>query len=66
MAKRDKNIAIRSNFCKLAMSSPKQAANELRTLATGLENCRNTSDVINALCQIFAVSERTVFNDLIK
>ena len=66
MAKREKNIIIRAAFCKLAMSNQKQAANELRTLATGLENCRNTSDVINALCQIFAVSERTVFNDLIK
>jgi hypothetical protein len=66
MAKRDNNIAIRSKFCKIAISNPKIAANQLRDLATGLENCRNTSDTINALCQIFAVSERTIFNDLIK
>lgn len=64
--KRDKNILIRSKFCKLAISNPKEAANQLRNISVGLENCRNTSDVINALCQIFAVSERTIFNDLIK
>lgn len=63
---RDKNILIRSKFCKLAMTNQKEAANQLRNIATGLENCRNTSDTINALCQIFAVSERTIFNDLIK
>lgn len=66
MAKRDKNIEIRSKFCKTAIANPKKAADDLRQLATGLENCRNTSDVINALTQIFAVSERTVFNDLVK
>lgn len=64
--KRDKQIKIRSQFCKLAISNPKTAAVQLRDLATGLENCRNTSDTINALCQIFAVSERTIFNDLCK
>jgi hypothetical protein len=64
--KRDKNIKIRSQFCKLAFTNQKAAAIQLRDLATGLENCRNTSDTINALCQIFAVSERTIFNDLVK
>lgn len=64
--KRDKNIKIRSQFCKLAVQNNKVAASQLRDLATGLENCRNTSDIINALCQIFAVSERTIFNDLVK
>lgn len=56
----------RANFCKLAISKQKEAANQLRDMATGLENCRNTSDVIKALTEIFAVSERTVFNDLVK
>lgn len=65
MAKREKQITQRTNFCKLALRDQKKAANQLRDMATGLENCRNTSDVINALCQIFAVSERTVFRDLI-
>lgn len=63
---REKQIKIRSQFCKLALKNPRQAAQELRTLAVGLENCRTTSDIINALTQIFAVSERTIFNDLIK
>jgi len=66
MANRKKYINKRSNFCQLAMQDQKKAANELRSLATGLENCRNTSDVINALCEIFQVSERTIFRDLLK
>lgn len=56
----------RATFCQLAISKPKEAASQLRDMATGLENCRNTSDVIKALTEIFAVSERTVFNDLVK
>jgi hypothetical protein len=66
MAKRDKYIKQRSKFCQLALKDSKKAASQLRDLATGLENCRNTSDVVSALCEIFAVSERTVFNDLIR
>lgn len=63
---RDKYIKERSKFCKLAIEDKKKAAEQLRTMATGLENCRNTSDTINALCEIFKISERTVFNDLVK
>ena len=66
MAKREKYINKRSSFCQLAVKDQAEAAKQLRDLATGLENCRNTSDTINALCEIFAVSERTVFNDLIR
>lgn len=66
MKGRDKYIKKRAAFCKMAMADQKQAADELRVMAKGLENCRNTSDVINALTVIFAVSERTVFNDLVK
>ena len=66
MAKREKYIKKRSEFCQLALQDQTKAADELRDLATGLENCRNTSDVVKALCEIFAVSERTVFNDLIR
>jgi hypothetical protein len=62
--KRVKYIAKRSRFCKLALSDSKKAASELRDLATGLENCRTTSDVVVALCEIFYVSERTVFRDI--
>jgi hypothetical protein len=63
---REKYIKQRERLCKIAMQNPKKAAEELRLLAVGLENCRNTSDTINALCQIFAVSERTIFNDLVR
>jgi len=66
MKGREKYIKKRSDFCKLAMTDKKKAATQLRSMASGLENCRNTSDIINALCTIFAVSERTVFNDLVK
>jgi hypothetical protein len=63
---RDKYIKQRSQFCKLALKDSKQAASRLRDMAAGLENCRTTSDTIYALCNIFAVSERTIFNDLVK
>jgi len=66
MAKREKQIEQRSKFCQLAMKDPKKAAGQLKDLAIGLENCRGTQDTINALCEIFAVSERTIFNDLIR
>ena len=62
--KREKYIKYRSDFCKLAINNPKKAANKLRELAKGLENCRNTTDTVQALKSIFGVSERTVFNDL--
>ena len=64
MAKREKQIDKRSKFCQLAMTDQKEAARQLKDLAIGLENCRNTQDTVNALCEIFAVSERTIFNDL--
>jgi hypothetical protein len=64
--RRDAYIKTRAEFCKLALTKPKAAASELRDLATGLENCKNTSDIVQALKTIFAVSERTIFNDFIK
>ena len=62
--KRVTQIRQRARFCKLALDNPKKAGAELKTLAIGLENCRTTSDVVTALCEIFAVSERTVFRDI--
>ena len=62
---RDKYIEQRRKFCKLALRDSKKAADELRGMAKGLENCRNTSDIVFALANIFCVSERTVLNDLI-
>jgi len=66
MACRKKFIDKRTRLCQLALKDNKAAARELKDLATGLENCRNTSDIVRALCEIFAVSERTIFNDLIR
>jgi hypothetical protein len=63
--KRGQYLKQRQRFCKLALMKPDQAAVELRDLATGLENCKNTQDVVEALKNIFAVSERTIFNDFI-
>jgi hypothetical protein len=64
--RRVKTADCRSKFCQLAMTDKKRAAEKLRVMAIGLENCRNTSDIIYSLTQIFGVSERTVFNDLKK
>lgn len=64
--RRGTGLKQREKFCKLAMSDTKKAADQLRDMALGLENCRNTSDTIKALTEIFAVSERTVFNDLVR
>jgi hypothetical protein len=64
--KRDAYILKRAKFCQTALREPAKAANELRDLATGLENCKNTADIVTALKTIFAVSERTIFNDFVK
>lgn len=64
--KRVEGIEQRVAFCKLAINNPAEAANELRMIADGLENCRTTSDVVAALCEIYAVSERTILYDLVK
>ena len=64
--KRTKQIKQRSDFCKLALKDPKKAADKLRSMANGLENCRNTSDTVYALQNIFAVGERTIFSDFIR
>lgn len=63
---RDKYVKQRAAFCKLALLNQKEAAKNLRDMADGLENCKNTADVVEALKNIFAVSERTIFNDFVK
>jgi hypothetical protein len=63
---RDIYIEQRAKFCKKAMNSPKLAADELRIMAEGLENCRNSTDVVAALCEIFKVSDRTILYDLVR
>lgn len=66
MRGREKYTKKRAEFCKLAMTDTKQAAEKLRVMAKGLDNCKNTGDIIFALEEIFLVSERTIFNDLKK
>jgi hypothetical protein len=64
---RDKELLHqRAAFCKKAMQNPKEAANELRLIADGLENCRTTCDIVSALSEIYAVSERTILYDLVR
>lgn len=60
-----RDLKARQRFCKLALSDQRLAAVELRDLALGLENCKNTQDVVEALKNIFAISERTIFRDFI-
>lgn len=62
--KRGEGLERREKFCKLALCEPKKAAAQLKDLATGLENCRNTADTIRALQEICFVGERTLWNDL--
>jgi len=62
---RGNNAKLRAAFCKNALNDQKAAAKELKDMAKGLEHCRNTDDVVNALSQIFACSERTIYRDLI-
>ena len=62
---RDKTLLKqRANLVQLAITDHKKAAEKLREMATGLENTRNTSDVVYALTQIFCVSERTILRDI--
>jgi len=61
---RDTYINSRAKFCQKAIKNPQNAASDLRDLATGLENCRNSSEIIFALSEIFRVHEITIERDL--
>ena len=54
----------RQEFVKRTIDNPKKVANEIREIAIGLENCKNTYDVIYALSEMLYLSERTITNDL--
>lgn len=62
--KRGEGKSKRAKFVQMAIQDPERAAKELRYMAEGLGNCKNTSDIIFALEEIFCVSERTIFRDL--
>jgi len=53
----------RQEFIKRVIDDPKKGAEELRELAIGLENCKDTYDVIFALSEMLYLSERTITND---
>lgn len=63
-AKNGKQLKDRRSFINLSVNDPKRAALLLRRKAKGLENCRNTSDSVEALKDILYVSEVTIFRDL--
>lgn len=64
--KRSKQLKkLRIGFVKESIEDPKKGAQKLRDLANGLENAKNISDTVYALTQIFGVSERTIFRDLL-
>ena len=54
----------RKEFVKRIIDNPEKGANELRQLAIGLENCKDTYDVIFALSEMLYLSERTIKRDL--
>ena len=54
----------RKKFVQKAFNDPKLAADELRSMADGLEECKNTSDLIFALTEILFVSDSTIFRDI--
>lgn len=53
----------RARIARLALASPKKAAEVLRLEADGLAQCKNKEDVYFALSEIFGVSERTIYRD---
>jgi hypothetical protein len=53
----------RSEFVKRVLDDPKKGAKELKEIALGLENCKNTYDVIYALSEMLYLSERTITRD---
>jgi hypothetical protein len=64
MIKNEIDLQRRRNFAKLAIVDKKKAADKLRDAATGLENCKDISDIIYALNQILFLSERTIERDI--
>lgn len=63
MIKSNSQLEQRQKFVKEAIDNPKLAANELKSMAIGLENCKNSQDVIYALTQILYISDQTIMND---
>jgi len=54
----------RVKFVQMAIKNNKKAAYELKLMAIGLQECRNTNQTITALSDIFGVSKATIMRDL--
>lgn len=63
MKKDKKQLEQRRLFIKTAINDPKEAAKILRRKAKGLENCRTTTDTIEALKDILYLKEGQIFID---
>lgn len=59
-------IKTRKDFCKMAIDNPSQAANKLREEAALLDRCKKVTDITSTLCNVFFISERSVYRDLKK
>lgn len=62
----NKDLTNRKEFVKLAVENPKEAAANLREMASGLEKSNNTSQVVKNLSNILHLSERTIYYDYCK
>lgn len=63
MKKDENQLKQRRQFVKTALNDPKAAAKVLRRKAKGLENCRNTTDTVEALKDILYLKEGQIFID---
>jgi len=66
MRKDAKLNELRKGFIRQSFNNPRLAANQLRTIATGLENCRTAKDINYALQHILFLSERTIYGEYCK
>ena len=66
MPRKHKYLIKRAKFVQKTIQNPKWGADQLRFLAMGLDNCKNTSDTVRALEQILFIEERTIFRDLVR
>lgn len=64
MNRNESLLTKRKKFVKLANENPQKASELLQQEALALNKCKNTSDVLFALSQIFCVSEATITKDL--
>ena len=62
----NKDKTNREKFVKKAVENPKEAAADLRKMASSLESSNNTTEVVENLSNILHLSERTIYYDYCK